>query len=303
MAFSVIDKTYSKAWFRNYAFIIIGALLMASGYVFFITPNRIVPGGVLGLCIIIHYATEGMFSWAPHGLPVGVMALLMNIPLVYIGIRVLGPRYGIKTILGFVLVALFIDGLTFLYGYDPLIEGDMLLSTIYGGVLIGSGLGLIFKSKASSGGTDILAMVINKYTKIQPGRLLIYLDSVVVLIGLLVFKDWEIPFYALIVIFLVGKVVDTTLQGPSYQKSLFIITDKYEEVREKIIHSLNRGGTAIHASGMYHGDDKRMIFVNVTRREMAILEEFIKEVDPDAFLTVINAHEIIGKGFKSIKDL
>ncbi|MEX0986315.1 MAG: YitT family protein [Bacteroidales bacterium] len=303
MAFTVIDKTFSKAWFRNYAFIVIGALFMAAGYVFFITPNKIIPGGVIGLSVIIHYATEGMFAWAPKGLPVGIMALLMNIPLVYFGIKTLGPRYGIKTILGFVLVAVFIDGLTIIWGYEPMVEGDMLLSAIYGGVLIGFGLGLIFKSKASSGGTDILAMIISKYTSIQPGRLLIYLDTVIIMVGLLIFKDWEIPLYALIVIFLVGKVIDTTLQGPSYQKSLFIITNKYDEIRDKIIHDLNRGGTALHASGMFHGDEKKMIFVNVTRREMAILEEFIKSTDPDAFLTVINAHEIIGKGFKSISDL
>lgn len=302
MAFSVIDKTFSKVWFRNYAFIVAGALLMASGYVFFITPNKIIPGGIIGLSIIIHYVTEGMFSWAPSGLPVGALALMMNIPLVWIGIRVLGPRYGIKTILGFVLVAVFIDGLTLLWGNEPLVKNDMLLSTIYGGALVGLGLGLIFKSKASSGGTDILAMILAKYTQVQPGRLLIYLDSVVVMIGLAVFRDWEIPLYALIAIFIVGRVIDTTLQGPSIQKSLFIITEKYEEVRSKIINDLKRGGTAVHASGMYHGDDKKMIFVNVTRREMAILEDYIRQIDPDAFLTVINASEIIGKGFKSIKD-
>lgn len=302
MAFSVIDKTYSKAWFRNYAFIVIGALMMAAGYVFFITPNKIIPGGIIGLSIIIHYVTEGVFAWAPNGLPVGALALLMNIPLVYFGIRVLGPRYGIKTILGFVLVAVFIDGLTFFWGHEPLVRDDMLLSTIYGGALVGVGLGLIFKSKASSGGTDILAMIITKYTQVQPGRLLIYLDSVVVLIGLIVFKDWEIPLYALIAIFIVGRVIDTTLQGPSIQRSLFIITEKYDEVRNKIINDLKRGGTAIHASGMYHGDDRKMIFVNVNRREMAILEDYIRQIDPDAFLTVINASEIIGKGFKSIND-
>lgn len=302
MAFNVIDKTFSKAWFRNYAFIVIGALLMATGYVLFITPNRIVPGGVLGLSVILHYATEGIFTWAPHGLPVGAMTIVMNIPLVIWGIRVLGPRYGIKTIMGFTLVAVFIDGLTLLYGHEPFVKDDMLLSTIYGGVLVGTGLGMIFKSKASSGGTDILAMIIMKYTRVQPGRILIYLDSVIVMVGLAVFKDWQIPLYALIAIFIVGRVIDTTLQGPSYQKSLFIITEKYNEVRDKIIHDINRGGTAIHASGMFHGDEKKMIFVNVTRREMAILEDYIRQVDPDAFLTVINAHEIIGKGFKSIND-
>lgn len=303
MVFSVIDKTFSKAWFKNYAFIIIGALAMASGYVFFIVPNKIVPGGVLGLSVVIHYLTAGAFKWAPEGLPVGLLALLMNIPLVIIGIRVLGPRYGVKTILGFVLLSVFIDVLTLLYGHEPLIKGDMLLSSIYGGVLVGFGLGMIFKSKASSGGSDIVAMVLFKYTRIPPGQWLIYIDSVVVLIGLLVIRDWQLPFYSLIIIFLVGKVVDTTLQGRSIHKAVFIITDKYEEVREKIIYQLNRGGTTLHAQGMFRQDEKKLIFVNVNRRELAILEDFMKEVDPDAFFTVINTHEIIGKGFKPIRDI
>ena len=303
MAFSVIDKTFSRAWFRNYLFIIIGALLMAAGYVFFITPNKIVPGGVFGLSIIIHYATEGLFQWAPEGLPVGVMGLIMNVPLVILGIRVLGPRYGVKTVIGFTLVSVFIDLLTILYGHDPLLPDDMLLSTIYGGVLIGFGLGLIFKSKASSGGSDIVALVLAKYTRIRPGMLLIYIDSLIVVVGLLVLKDIQVPLYALIVIFLTGKVVDLTLQGPATQKSLFIITDRYDDVRGKIIGDLNRGGTSMQVTGMFHGDDKKMIFVNVNRREMAILEEYIREIDPDAFLTVINAHEIIGKGFKSLNEV
>jgi uncharacterized membrane-anchored protein YitT (DUF2179 family) len=303
MVFSVIDKTFSKTWFKNYAFILFGALAMAAGYVFFIVPNKIVPGGVLGLSVVIHYLTEDLFKWAPEGLPVGMLALLMNIPLVIIGIRALGPRYGVKTILGFVLLSVFIDLLTFLYGHKPLIEDDMLLSSIYGGVLVGFGLGLIFKSKASSGGSDIIAMVLYKYTRVPPGQWLIYIDSIVVLIGLVVIRDWKIPFYSLIIIFLVGKVVDTTLQGRSLHKAVFIITDKYEEVRQKIIYQLNRGGTTLYAQGMFREDDKKLIFVNVNRRELAILEEFIREVDPNAFFTVINTHEIIGKGFKSIKEV
>lgn len=303
MAFTTIDKTFSKAWFRNYIFIILGALFMAIAYVFFITPNKIVPGGVFGISIILHYLTEGLFAWAPEGLPVGAMALVMNIPLVALGIKVLGPRYGIKTILGFVLVSSFIDLLTFIFGHEPIVEGDMLLSSIYGGILLGFGLGLIFKSKASSGGSDIVAMMLSKYTRMPPGQLLIFIDSAIVLIGLAVFKDWQVPLYSWIIIFLVGKVVDATLQGISFHKALFIVTNKYDEVRAKIINELNRGGTAIYAQGMFNENDKKLIFVNVSRRELAILEEFIREIDPDAFLSVINAHEIIGKGFKSINDL
>jgi len=275
---------------------------MACGYVFFITPNKIVPGGVFGLSIVIHYVSSGIFSWAPEGLPVGMMALIMNIPLVIIGIRVLGPRFGMKTIMGFVLTSVFIDLLTYIHGYKPLVKDDMLLSSIYGGILIGFGLGLIFKSKASSGGSDIIAMVISRYTRIAPGQLLIYIDSVIVLVGLAVFRDWEVPLYSWIVIFLTGKVIDTTMQGSNFDKALFIISEHYEDIRNKIIVDLNRSATFIPAKGMYRGQDKKMIFVNVNRREVIILQEYIREIDPDAFLTVINAYEILGKGFKPLRE-
>lgn len=144
-------------------------------------------------------------------LPVGMTALTMDIPLTIIGIRVLGPRFGYKTVVGFMLTAIFVDGITMFYGTEPLVPDEPLLSSIYGGVMLGIGLGLIFKSKATSGGTDIVAMIISKYTKMPVGQLLIYVDSVIVLIGLLVFKDWKIPLYSLIVSFITGQVIDTIL--------------------------------------------------------------------------------------------
>jgi len=230
------------------------------------------------------------------------MALLMNIPLVIIGIKVLGPRFGIKTIMGFVLTSMFIDLLTYFHGYKPLVKDDMLLSSIYGGILIGFGLGLIFKSKASSGGSDIVAMVISRYTRIQPGQLLIYIDSVIVLVGLIAFKDWQVPLYSWIVIFITGKVIDTVMQGTNYDKALFIISDHYQEIRQKILVDLNRSATTIPAKGMYQEQNKNLIFVNVNRREVVILQDYIRDIDPKAFLTVINAYEILGKGFKPLRE-
>ena len=161
------EKLFSRSWFINYTLIIIGSFIMAAGYVFFITPHRIVPGGVYGISIVIHYLTESIFKFAPDGLPVGLMGLIMNIPLTIIGIRVLGPRFGIKTILGFFLTAGFIDLGMLVWGTVPLVEGDVLLSCIFGGVLIGFGLGLVFRSRATTGGSDIVAMIFAKYTRMH----------------------------------------------------------------------------------------------------------------------------------------
>lgn len=296
------EKIFTRKWFISYGLIILGSFILAAGFVFFISPYRIVPGGVYGVSIVIHYVTKGMVSWAPDGFPIGLMGLILNIPLTIIGIKILGPRFGVKTVVGFVLSSVFMDGITYFWGEDPLVEGDALLSSIFGGLLIGVGLGLIFKSKATSGGSDIIAMIIAKYTNIPLGQLLIYVDSVIVLLGLVVFADWKIPLYSWIVIFVTGKTIDIVLQGISVDKTLFIISDKFEEIRDRIINDLQRGGTYIPGYGMYNGTKKTIIFTVVNRREMAILEEYIHLIDPDAFVTVLEANEILGEGFKSLRE-
>lgn len=298
----VKEKLFSRKWIASYSLITIGSLILAAGFVFFISPYRIVPGGVYGIAIVIHYLTKGIFSWAPEGFPIGLMGLILNIPLTIIGIRILGPKFGVKTVIGFILTSVFMDAITLWWGEKPLVEHDALLSSIFGGVLVGAGLGIIFKSKATSGGSDIIAMIIAKYTRLPLGQLMIYVDSVIVLIGLLVFADWKIPLYSWIVIYVTGRVIDLVLQGISYDKTLFIISEEYEAIREKIIHDLQRGGTYIPGQGMYNGKQKTIIFTVVNRREMAILEEYIHEIDPSAFVTVLEANEILGEGFKSLQE-
>ena len=294
MAFFMIpEKPFTKKWFLSYSLIVIGSFILAAAFVLFITPYKIVPGGVYGISIVLHYMI---------GTPIGLMALCFDIPLTIIGMKVLGPRFGFKTVLGFSLTAVFTDTLTWLWGFEPLVHGDALLSSIFGGLLCGLGLGLIFKSKATSGGSDIIAAIIAKYTRLPIGQLMIMVDSVIVLVGLLVFGDWKIPLYSWIVIYITGKVIDGVLEGINYEKSLFIISDKHEEIRDKIINNLNRGGTVIEGKGMYNMAERRIIFTVVSRRELIILEEYIHQIDPKAFLTVLDASEILGEGFKSLKE-
>ena len=233
MTFVSKEKVFSRKWFISYFLITLGALIMAAGFVFFIAPNKIVPGGVYGIGIVLHHLV---------GIPIGLTGLAFNIPLTIIGVRILGPRFGVKTIVGFVLASVFIDGLTWLWGDMPLVPDDMLLSGIFGGVLVGFGLGLIFKSRATSGGTSIVAMIMAKYMRIPVGQALMIADSVIVLVGLVAFGDWTIPLYSWIVIFITGKVVDGVLEGVSYEKTLFIVSDKFKEIGTKIMKDLNRGG-------------------------------------------------------------
>lgn len=312
MSFLTKEKFLSKEWFYNYILIVLGSFILAAGFVYFIDPHNIVPGGVYGIGIVVKNITrdimgEGIkipFIKDPifsDGLGIGFVGLMLNIPLTILGIKVLGPRFGVKTIVGFIFSSIFIDFLD--ENFDGALVDDVLLSCVFGGVLIGFGLGLIFKSKATSGGSDIIAMIAVKYTQMSLGILLIIVDSVIVLLGLIVFKDWKIPLYSWIVIYITGKVIDATMQGISYDKALFIISDKYNEIRDKIINDLNRGGTLINGIGMFKGQDKKIIFTNVNRRELTIIQDFIKEIDSSAFMTVIDAHEVIGNGFKPIKEV
>lgn len=303
MAFVTREELFSKKWFRSYGLILIGAIIMASGYSFFISPYRIVPGGIYGIGIVVHYLTEGLFSFAPDGFPIGLFGLLLNIPLTILGIKILGPRFGVKTVVGFILTSGFIDLLTLIFGEDPLLIGeDILLASLFGGVLIGLGLGLIFRARATTGGSDIVAMILAKYTRLPLGQLIIIVDSIIVLLGLAVFQDWRIPLYSWITIFVTGKVIDIVVEGISYEKSLMIVSAKHAEIRDKILSDLKRGGTYISGEGLYSGDDRKVIFTVVTRRELSILQDFINGIDPDAFMSVTDSSEVLGKGFRSLKE-
>ncbi len=277
---------------------------MAAGFVFFIDPYKIVPGGVYGISIIVHELTKGVFSFFPDGIPIGTFGLILNIPLTILGIKILGPRFGVKTVVGFILASVFIDVLTLIFGADdPLkLADDILLSCVFGAVLIGFGLGLIFKSKATSGGSDIIAMILAKYTRLPVGQLLVFVDSAIVIMGLIVFNDWKIPLYSWLVIFITGKVIDFVLEGMNYEKMLFIISDKHDLIRDKIINDLERGGTCLSGESLYTGNSKKVIHTVVNRRELAVLESFIHEVDKNAFITVVDSKEILGNGFKPLEN-
>ncbi|MFV0269738.1 MAG: YitT family protein [Draconibacterium sp.] len=302
MAFLTKDKIFSKLWFKHYLFIVIGSFILASSFVFFITPHKIVPGGVYGISIVVHYLTKGVFSFWPDGIPVGLFALVLDIPLIIAGIKILGPRFGVKTIMGSILTATFNDLITWMrpVAADVPLVNDVLLSCVFGGVLAGFGLGLIFKSRATSGGSDIIAMIIAKYTRLQLGRLMIYVDSVIVLFGLLAFGDWAIPLYSWVVIFITGKVIDITLEGADYNKALFIISKQHALIKDKLQNDLERGGTYFKGKGMYTDEDKEIIYTVVSRREVAILEEYISKIDPDAFITIMDTKEILGEGFQNL---
>lgn len=288
------DKLFSKKWFISYSYLVIGTFILALGYSFFMTPYKIIPGGIYGISIVLHHK---------FGFPVGMAALFFNLPLTLIGLKMLGPKFGVKTFVCFLLTALFTDGVVLLWGHDPLqLQDEVLLASIFGGVIMGVGVGLIFRSRSSSGGSDVIASILSKYTKIPLGTQLMIVDSVIVLIGFAVFQDWKIPLYSWLTIFIMGKVIDVVLHGFTDDKTVFIISSKSEEIRMAIIHDLKRGGTIFNGKGMFTKEEKEVLYTVVNRREVSDLVHYIFAIDPEAFISIQDAHEIIGKGFKSIAE-
>jgi uncharacterized membrane-anchored protein YitT (DUF2179 family) len=291
MSFIKRDIRFSKDWFLSYAGIVLGSLAMAMGYVYFIVPYKIINGGVFGISIVLHH------HW---GLPVGMTALVLNIPLVLWGIRELGPRFGLKTVIGMVLVSVMVDLLTWFSG-DLALSQDPLISAVYGGVLIGLGLGLIFRSRATSGGSDIVAQIATKYTRIPVGQTLMAVDTIIVLVGVATFRDVTLALYAVTAIFVSGKVIDAVVAGLQYLKTVIIISEHSEELKEVILHKMGRGGTVLLGRGMYTGDSKDVLYCSVNRRELANLVAYVREIDPSAFMTIINTQDVLGEGFKSFE--
>jgi uncharacterized membrane-anchored protein YitT (DUF2179 family) len=286
-------KVLSKRGLSDIFMIVAGSLVMASGYAFFIVPYKIIPGGVFGIAIVLHHTL---------GLPTGTIGLLMNIPLIIWGIRELGPKFGWRTLLGMTLTSVFIDALSLWWGDVALIEGDMLISSLYGGVLIGAGLAFIFKAKGTTGGSDIVAQVAYKKSKIPMGQLLMLIDTLVVLLGVVVFKDIKLALYSIITIYATGRVIDTLTTGMNFRKGAFIVSKKYEEVAAYILKNLRRGATYFHGKGIYKNDEKEIIFAALSRRELVALQEKLRVIDPEAFMTVIDIRDVRGEGFKPLED-
>lgn len=291
-------KRFSLRWFKSWIYIVLGAFLLSAGFVLFITPYHIVPGGVYGTGIVLHYLFPNI--------QVGTFGLMLDVPLLLIAFWVFGAKFGAKTIVAAILTPVIMNTMTHFIGENPAtmlngsidLSNDVLLSCIFGGVLVGIGQGLILRTHATSGGTDIIAMIVHKFTRLPIARCLLIVDSFVVVLGLIVLKDWRIPLYSLITIYVATQMVDYVLDGGGSNKLLFILSEKHDLIRNLIIEKLERGGTYIHSTGMYSMQDKDMIFVVLDRNELPIVQDYIREIDEHAFMVVMNAHEIYGEGFK-----
>lgn len=269
-------------------YILIGSLLQAVGYSLFIAPANIVPGGVYGITIAINHLTKGLWSLVPNGLPIGATALLFNIPLLFLALKKLGLASAGKTIATFVLISFFTDSIgSFAQGMD-MIGGDRLLSAFYGGAIIGVGVYCIFKAGSTSAGTDVLSRVIAQGRNYKLSDTIIVIDSLVVLFGLLAFKDITVPLYSWLTIIVYGQVV-SFLQPENPKKAIFIVSPKAEEIKEQLLKKLELKGTIFKGKGMYLGEERDIIFSIVERKKLPKLRDCVKSIDPLAFISTMDA--------------
>ena len=311
-----------KLWQEVMAYVLltIGSLLFAVGDVMFVNPYLMAPGGTYGLSNVFNT----LWPWK-----ISLYAICMDVPLLIIGTWILGPKFGFKTILSTGLIFLFTFLIESFWGYRPLIydysigilneagtstvkfavgDGfqyfvpDYFLNTVVAGLIYGVAIGMIFRSGATSGGSDIISMIIHKYTKISLGTLVMIVDGCITLSTLIAFGDIRLPIYSIIIIFIEGKVIDLVVDGMKSYKTMFIVTDEVEAVRSYILNDLKRGGTLIAGKGLYQGNERNMVYVTLDRADMVKLKSNLRNIDPKAFVNIMDSTEILGMGFKALPE-
>ena len=301
--------------------IVLGCTVMAAGFVYFINPYNIVPGGVYGASIVLH----NLFP----SVQVGTFGYCFDIPLLILSVVLLGAKLGVRTIVAALLTPLIMNGLSIisypsreaLEMLDPsqLLGGvvnlsdQLMLTSVIGAVLIGIGVGLVARNQATTGGSDIVALILQKYTHLPFSKGILLVDAMVVLFGLVVIgfglgsaKDAGDPslhlsFYSLIAIYITSRVVAFMVSGSKDDKLMFVISEKrLVDLQHYILNDLSRSGTYIKSSGMYSGEDKEMLFLVVSYKEAATLKFKIEEFDPRAFVVITDAYDAYGEGWKEL---
>ena len=284
-------KQALKQYVLPYFWIALGSAVYAVGFNWCYVPNRIGFGGITGVGQIINF----LFPWAP----IGMVVILLNIPLFLLGWRLLGGHLLVSSLFAMFISSVFIDLLTAAHTFQPM---DPLLACIFGGVLMGGSLGVVFLQGATTGGTDLIARLLKlKIAWLPMGRLLMVIDLIVIVAVALVFQNFYSALYGLVALYISSIVMDGVLYGMDHAKVAYIISDKPREICDVIIHDIDRGVTVLHGEGAYSGAEKQVLLVAFKQKQIVALKRAVKEIDPAAFLIVCEAHEVLGDGFRSYK--
>ena len=282
--------THKKEIIQAYIQIVLGSVIGAAAYPMFLVPNNIAPGGLTGVATILNYLFQ---------LPVGIVSLALNIPLFLIGYRTMGKIFAFRCLAATLLFSVLIDVLPLRpVQVEPVL--DPLLGTLFGGVLLGIGLGLILKGGATTGGTDMIArMVHRRFNFITVGMFLFALDFVVVIAAAFTISG-EKALYALINIYVCSKVIDGVMVGFGGNKACFIMTSSWEKVTRRVMDEVGRGVTYLEARGAYSGKSQPVVMCVTSRQEMTALKRIVQEEDEKAFMFITEAHETLGEGFSRL---
>ncbi|HBF37630.1 MAG TPA: hypothetical protein DDW50_09945 [Firmicutes bacterium] len=287
--------TFNWAFIRrellDYIGIFIGVTVTALALVWLLIPNKIAAGGVSGLATVFYY----LWHW-----PVAWWMLLLNIPLFFTCLWAFGPRFGAKTLFGTIVISLMIQFWDSVIKLIPLTK-DPLLASLYGGVIAGIGMGIAFRFRGTTGGTDLAAQLLNRFLGIPVGQGLLFCDSAVIVFAGLVFHSAELALYAIITLFITSKVLDAILDGFDYAKAAFIISEHSDEIGQRILADLQRGATGLFGRGLYSTNRKEVVLCVVSRAEEFKLKEIVHQIDPAAFIIISDVHEVLGEGFKDEK--
>jgi uncharacterized membrane-anchored protein YitT (DUF2179 family) len=288
-------NTIKKYWpsIRDYALIVAGTLIQAVGLRLFLVPARLASGGISGIAQVIHHFTD----W-----PIGLMVFIGNLPIFLLGWRYLGGRrFALRTALAVMTYALFTD-LLVLLPFFPVsgITDDILLNSLYGAVISGVGYGLVYRAQGTSGGSDVLARILNHWRGIPMTQSYLMTDALVVLAAGLVF-GWKEALYAVIVLYVSGLVADATMEGGGTVRTALVVTDRLEAISDRILHEMERGVTILHGTGAYTLSSRPVLYCVISRPEVQQLKTIVREADPKAFMVIGVAHEALGEGFKPLK--
>jgi len=273
-----------KVEFYNYIYILIGSFITAIGVVGFLVPNKIATGGTAGLSIILHHLFH---------LPTGILMILINIPLLSVSVKYLGKQFAYRTIIAIISISIFVDLLAEIIQF-PALSNNILLSTIYGGIGIGIGLGLIFKGDASAGGGTIIAKILMSKTSVKPGDVILALDTFVVILAGIVFRDIELALWSMISIFVSSKFIDLILTGRKQNKIVHISSTNLEQLKNMISSEMGITGTVIKGDDLHYKNDRNIIFLSISRTRIIALKNLVEEHDPNAYMIVLEATELLG---------
>lgn len=271
---------------RNGLYIIAGSVCLALGIVLFLAPNKIATGGTPGMAILLNFLVD---------LPIGGLMLLINLPLLLLGGRMLGKAFAVRSVAAIFMTSILVDLATEILRLQPL-SHETLLATLYGGIGIGIGVGLILRGHASAGGTTIIARLIASRTHYRPGQVILAFDVLIIVASGFVFQDIERALWSMISIYVTAKCIDMILTGTLSEKVVHIATNRVEQLSQAISEKLGHQGTILSGTGLLKDEEKTLIFVTVESRKITLLRDLIHENDPDAFMVVMDAAEMLGRG-------